>query len=366
MKKWIISLAIQLIVSQLIFSQDITTVEAMNRDISENLDLEAIASIFGESKNLEDFEYKLNDPELRISNLDLNGDGYVDYLRVVEDSENNTVLITIQAVLGNDIFQDVATIDVEKDNNGKTYVQVVGDVYMYGPDYIIEPVYVYSPPVVIYFWGPNYRRWYSPYHWHYYPTHYHAWHPYSWNVYHDHVHAHVNVNHRYYYPNSRRSSTAAHIHNDNRRNDYASSNPDKSFSSRNKEVKNSRELTERRNGTQKSSGFQSKSKSNTGTISSGNTNRTGSTNTNKSFQTKSNDNRKSSSQSSKGQLNRTTTKKESSRVQSQGNKGSSKQSVTKRSKSVDSKKGDSRKPKAQGSSKGDSGDSKSKGKSKKR
>ena len=42
-------------------AQDVTTVTA-DTDISENLDLEAVASLFGEAENLEDFERLLNDP----------------------------------------------------------------------------------------------------------------------------------------------------------------------------------------------------------------------------------------------------------------------------------------------------------------
>ena len=53
-------------------AQDITTINAMNSEISDNLDLRAVASIFGDSKNLQDFERRLNDPKLQISNLDLN------------------------------------------------------------------------------------------------------------------------------------------------------------------------------------------------------------------------------------------------------------------------------------------------------
>ncbi|MFC2151394.1 hypothetical protein ACFLSE_02610 [Bacteroidota bacterium] len=251
MKKLIQSAILILIVSQAIFAQDITTVEAKSYDISDNLDLEAVASIFGESKNLEDFENKLNDPELQISNLDLNGDGYVDYLRVVENSEAQTILITIQAVLGEDLFQDVATIDVEKDSNGKTYVQVVGDVYMYGPDYIIEPVYYNPPVVVLFFWGPNYCRWHSPYYWHHYPTHYHVWHPHPPHIYHNNIHVRVNMKHAYYYTTVRRSSRAVHINNTISRNDYARSHPNRSFTSRNAGVRNTHELNRQRGTAQK-------------------------------------------------------------------------------------------------------------------
>lgn len=38
------------------FAQDVTTIIANSDDISDNLDLEAVASVFGESKDLEDFE----------------------------------------------------------------------------------------------------------------------------------------------------------------------------------------------------------------------------------------------------------------------------------------------------------------------
>ena len=60
-----------------LYAEDVTTVEAKDTDISDNLDLEAVASIFGEAKDLEEFEKKLNDPDTQISNLDLNEDGYI-------------------------------------------------------------------------------------------------------------------------------------------------------------------------------------------------------------------------------------------------------------------------------------------------
>ncbi len=119
-----------------VLAQDSTTIEAKSEDISDNLDLEAVASVFGEAKDLEDFEQRLNDPEAQLTNLDMNGDGEVDYLRVMETVQGDTHYIALQAVVGEDQFQDVASIEVEKDSGGDTQVQVVGDVYMYGPGYI--------------------------------------------------------------------------------------------------------------------------------------------------------------------------------------------------------------------------------------
>ena len=229
-----------------IFSQDVTTVEALSSDISDNLDLNAVASIFGESEDLADFEMKLNDPNLQISNLDLNGDGEVDYLRVVETSEQSTHLIAIQAVIGEGQYQDVATIEVEKDNNGESTVQVVGDVYMYGPDYIIQPVYVQRPVIVTYFYTPYYNPYYSPYYWGYYPPYYDPWNPYSPYVYRSNVYVHVNVNNSYPRTSSRRSTNAVNMQRQIKRNDYAKSNPNNSFQNRNEGVRNTQELENKR------------------------------------------------------------------------------------------------------------------------
>ena len=129
-------------------------------DLSYNLDLQAVAIAFAEARTLEEFERYLNDYSRQISNLDLNRDGYVDYLRVVEQIHSGTHLIIIQDVYALNAAQDVATIVVE--NN--YYTQIVGNPYFYGNNYIIEPTFV-SRPVIYSQWGTNYRVWNSPYSW---------------------------------------------------------------------------------------------------------------------------------------------------------------------------------------------------------
>lgn len=246
MKRLLVLFIITIYTLGSVFAQDVTTVEAKSSDISDNLDLEAVASIFGEAKDLEDFEKKLNDPELQISNLDLNEDGEVDYLRVLETSEKDVHVVTIQAVIGKDQFQDVAVISVEKDDKGETTVQVVGDVYMYGPDYIIQPVYVHPPVIWVWFWGPLYSPWRSPWYWGYYPPYYRPWAPFPPHRYRTNVHVHINVNNSYHRTNVRVSNTSVKIQERNRSNDYGRSNPDRSFEKRNDGAKNRAELTERR------------------------------------------------------------------------------------------------------------------------
>lgn len=241
-------------------AQDVTTVWANNSDISDNLDLRAVASIFGESNDLEDFERRLNDPDMQISNLDLNGDNRVDYLRVIEAAENNTHLIIIQAVLGADVFQDVATIEVERDRNNNVQVQVVGDVYMYGANYIYEPVYIYRPLLFDVFWVSSYRPYYSPWYWGYYPTYYNYWAPCPVYRYRNHVHTHINPRNSYVYTSSRSSSRAQNMYSGRRQNDYERQNPNSSFSSRNT-VSNRYALEQNRSVTKSARGYNTSSRS---------------------------------------------------------------------------------------------------------
>ena len=214
-------------------------VVAKSRDISDNLDLQAVASVFGDSKDLEDFEKRLNDPSLQISNLDLNQDGYVDYLRVLEVAEGDTRVVVIQAVLGQDQFQDVATIELQRqkatasNSSSNVTIQIVGNPYIYGPNYIYEPYY-YRPPVFFdFFWMATYRPYYSPWYWGYYPTYYSYWAPVPYYRYNRNVYHHINQNNRYVYTDTRRVSRADRLYSNVRGNSLERQNPGRSFESRN-------------------------------------------------------------------------------------------------------------------------------------
>ena len=241
-----------LITTQCMAQQKIT-VEAQNNDISNNLDLKAVATVFGEAKNLEEFEQKINDYESGISNLDLNNDGQVDYLRVIEKNENNIHVVVIQAVLDKNVYQDVASIVVERDQASNTTVQVIGDPYIYGSNYIIEPAYIYTPSIFSFFWGPAYFSWSSPYYWGYYPHYYRHRSPFEVNIYLSNVYGRINHNQRYYYTTSRRDIRAERIYSSVRRNDYAVRYPDRTFSSRNQNVRSKRELEFSRSGVMRNS-----------------------------------------------------------------------------------------------------------------
>lgn len=257
MKRLVIILLLSIVNYQLstVFADETVTVTATSSDISENLDLKTVATLFGQAKDLEQFEQLLNDPDSAFSNLDLNGDGEVDYLRVIETADNNRHLVVVQAVLAKDIYQDVASIFVEKDEQNQITVQVVGDEYIYGENYIIEPVYIYRPVIYDWFWGPSWVCWHSPYYWGYYP---HWWHPFHcidpflywdhcyWHHYHHPICSYRTVHH--HHPHYR------HMHDRVRRNDYAQRHPDRSFVTRNasRNMKNARQLDQQRRSTMRS------------------------------------------------------------------------------------------------------------------
>lgn len=208
-------------------------VEATNDDISYYLDLKAVASVFGDAYNLEDFERRLNDYDNRISNLDLNNDGMIDYLRVIEKPDRNLNVVVVQAVLDRDVFQDVATIVTEQNRYSSTYVQIIGAPFIYGANYIIEPRYYTTPRILSWFRSPYYRTWYSPYYWGYYPNYYRYRHPLSISLYVSWTNRRINHDHYYGYTNRWRSSNAQRTYYGMSRNDFGNRYPERSFTKRN-------------------------------------------------------------------------------------------------------------------------------------
>ena len=244
MKRVFLFLAM-LLMGVLAFAVETITVSANSEDISQSLDLRVVAKLFAEASTTEQFENMLNNPDSAFSNLDLNGDNQIDYLRVVEAGTANNKLIVIQAVLAKDIYQDVASIYVEKDTKTQEVsVQIIGDEYIYGTNYIIEPVYVYRPVIYNWLWSPRWYCWESPWYWGYYPSwwYYHSCYAYHW--YYDRCHRfHC---YHYHYCSFRPGHHPHHnyhaVHNNVSRRDYAVSHADNSFNRRHTNVKNAGDL----------------------------------------------------------------------------------------------------------------------------
>lgn len=161
----------------LAFSSSILALEG------ENLDLKAVLNLFEKSKSIEDFEMSLNNEKNNINNLDLNQDGFVDFICVIDYQNENTHSITLQVPFSNGNAQDVAVILVEQDGRDMNIVQIIGDPALYGENYIIEPgeennsdvTNVYTWVIIRYIYAPGYHPYYSPYGFNNYPVGFIAW-----------------------------------------------------------------------------------------------------------------------------------------------------------------------------------------------
>ena len=158
-------------------AQENVTIITQTSEAAEGLNLKAVSELFKESDNLEEFEEMLNDYEIGINNLDLNGDGQVDFIRVIEEVSDYTHLIILQVPLGHDEFQDVATIEIEQVGDQEYNMQIRGNEMIYGNDYYYVPTYVhyYDWPIMVWLYRPYYRPYRSVYYYGYYPGY---WRPY--------------------------------------------------------------------------------------------------------------------------------------------------------------------------------------------
>ena len=210
------------------------TVTSYDQDWSFYLDLQAVAAAFAEANSIQEFERLLNSGKYMINNLDLNRDGWVDYLRVIETYSGYRHAFLIQACLAPSVFQDVATLVAEW-RSDLLFVELIGDRYLYGYNYVVRPVFVKRPPMWNVFSRPNYAVWTSPYHYGHFPSYYQQPKP----IYLNHYQAYVNTylaNHHYChrcdYPQQPYWSGYTSLIQPHVRNDYADKHPNDAFDRR--------------------------------------------------------------------------------------------------------------------------------------
>ena len=88
----------------------------------DNFSLEGALELFRQSSSPEAFEKALNDERNNVNNLDLDNNGYIDYLRVIDRMQGAVHAVVIQALLGRNDVQDIAVIEIEKKNIFKLLV----------------------------------------------------------------------------------------------------------------------------------------------------------------------------------------------------------------------------------------------------
>ncbi len=225
-----------------LFSQEKALCDSLGLP-GDNLNLYGVLDIFQQCKTLEEFETKINAQDSKVNNIDLNGDNKIDYIKVVDNMHGTAHAIVLQDVINEKETQDLAVIEIDKDNNGKAHIQIVGDEQLYGKNYIIEPkgeeagntasggtpnpgynlrrsntyispdgqttyinnyytsenrtvavyddgYYADSWPLISYLYMPTYVTYVSPWYWGYYPSFWFAWTPLFWHSYY----------YGYYYP----------------------------------------------------------------------------------------------------------------------------------------------------------------------
>jgi hypothetical protein len=176
----------------------------------DNFSLQGALQMFQQASSIEKFEKLINSEGNHVNNLDLDGDGDIDYVKVIDKSDKDAHAFILQVPVSENESQDIAVIELEKTGDASAVLQIVGDEDIYGEEVIVEPdggdekkdgngpggesafdnnVY----PIVINVWGwssvrfvygPLYKPWVSPWRWHYYPVWWKPWHPMRWRVWH--------------------------------------------------------------------------------------------------------------------------------------------------------------------------------------
>lgn len=108
----------------------------------DNFSLQGALSLFKQANSPEEFEKLLNTQNNKVNNLDLNGDGNIDYLRVINKRKDQVQVFIIQALVSNQESQDIAVIELEKTGENTAVIQIAGDEDIYGETTISEPVEV--------------------------------------------------------------------------------------------------------------------------------------------------------------------------------------------------------------------------------
>lgn len=211
----------------------------------DNFSLEGAIELFKKATSPEDFEKLLNTENSNVNNLDLDEDGKIDYVRVVDNMAGDAHALVLQVAVSEAESQDIAVIEIEKTGDGTATLQIVGDEDIFGEQVIAEPfdeesvekegkhgpaalqsarigvvVNVWFWPSVRFVYAPGYRVWVSPWRWRHYPVWWTPWRPYPWRTFHVrvfpyHRHCHVVTTHRVvrahavYVPH-RRHSTVVH------------------------------------------------------------------------------------------------------------------------------------------------------------
>lgn len=175
----------------------------------DNFSLAGALDMFHKAGSTEEFEKLINNPGNNVNNLDLNEDGEVDYIKVIDKQDNDAHAIVLQDQVSETENQDIAVIELEKNGDNNAVLQIIGDEDIYGNQTILEPVEqagaptsapvaatpaspasrtrvvvnVWAWPAVRYIYAPAYTVWVSPWGWRARPVWWRPWRPVRWHAF---------------------------------------------------------------------------------------------------------------------------------------------------------------------------------------
>lgn len=151
-------------------------VNAPTAKAAEGLDLEAVGELVKQAKDAAELENLLN-KQSGINNLDLDGDGNVDYISVQEFGSGGNRGFSLTVDLGRGNIQEVATIQVERQGQ-QAVVQLQGNDQIYGTGAVYHSSFSLSDAILLaWLFQPRPVLYVSPYHYGYYPAGYGFYHP---------------------------------------------------------------------------------------------------------------------------------------------------------------------------------------------
>ncbi len=142
----------------------------------DNFDLNAVGALLEKSNDAENFEFLIN-TDNRANNLDLNGDGYVDYISVVEyeDRDTNQRGFTLFDRFGANDIQEIARLIFDRDRNDNRGARILlsGNEQIYGDNYNYETNWLdKSLQIADWAFSDRDRYYQSPYYYNNYPSNY--------------------------------------------------------------------------------------------------------------------------------------------------------------------------------------------------
>src|SRR5687768_12228626 len=105
----------------------------------DNFSLEGALEMFKKAGSPADFEKLINTEGNNVNNLDLNEDGDIDYIKVIDNMDRDVHAFVLQVAVSETESQDIAVIELEKTGDETAILQIVGDEDIYGEQTIAEP-----------------------------------------------------------------------------------------------------------------------------------------------------------------------------------------------------------------------------------